>query len=83
LRFDFNGEGNPDFHLFGSNKHESYYIFRAKAISEADTDKSVFIDNPEILGRVFYQLVQRRGFKGRDEEEAKTMLKGSKDGTKP
>ncbi|SIQ14828.1 type II CRISPR RNA-guided endonuclease Cas9 [Maribacter ulvicola] len=80
LRFDFNGDGKPDFHLFGSDKHESYYLFRAKAVSEAEIDKRVFKDNPEILGRVFYQLVQRRGFKGRDEEEAKTMLRGSKDG---
>ncbi|MBI6115857.1 type II CRISPR RNA-guided endonuclease Cas9 [Salegentibacter maritimus] len=81
LRFDFNGDGKPDFHLLGGDKHESYYLFRAKVISENTTDKKVFQENPEILGRVFYQLVQRRGFKGRDEEEAKTMLKGSKDGT--
>lgn len=81
LRFDFNGDGKPDFHLFGSDKHESYYLFRTKAVSEAEIDQRIFKDNPEILGRVFYQLVQRRGFKGRDEEEAKTMLKGSKDGT--
>ena len=60
---------------------KSHYLFRAKAISEDENDKKVFRDNPEILGRVFYHLVQRRGFKGRDEEEAKTMLKGSKDGT--
>lgn len=81
LRFDFNGDGKPDYHLFGGDKHESYYLFRAKAVSEEEKDKKVFNNNPEILGRVFYQLVQRRGFKGRDEEEAKTMLKGSKDGT--
>lgn len=81
LRFDFNGDGKPDFHLLGGNKHESHYLFRAKAVSEDKNDKNVFQNNPEILGRVFYQLVQRRGFKGRDEEEAKTMLKGSKDGS--
>jgi CRISPR-associated endonuclease Csn1 len=80
LRFDFNGDGKPDFHLVGGNRHESYYLFRAKAVSENTGDKKVFQNNPEILGRVFYQLVQRRGFKGRDEEEAKTMLQGSKDG---
>ncbi len=81
LRFDFNGDGKPDFHLLGGDKHESYYLFRAKAVSELEKDKKVFQENPEVLGRVFYHLVQRRGFKGRDEEEAKTMLQGSKDGT--
>lgn len=81
LRFDFNGDGKPDFHLLGGDKHESHYLFRAKAVSELEKDKKVFQNNPEVLGRVFYHLVQRRGFKGRDEEEAKTMLQGSKDGT--
>ncbi len=81
LRYDFNADGKPDFHLFDADKHENHYLFRAKAISENKKDKNVFQNNPEILGRVFYHLVQRRGFKGRDEEEAKTMLKGSKDGT--
>lgn len=81
LRFDFNGDGKPDFHLLGGDKHESYYLFRAKAVSEDQKDKKVFQENPQILGRVFYHLVQRRGFKGRDEEEAKTMLQGSKDGS--
>jgi CRISPR-associated endonuclease Csn1 len=80
LRFDFNGDGKPDFHLFGKDQHESYYIFRVVAIDE--NYKKVFQNNPEILGRVFYQLVQRRGFRGRDEEEARTMLEGSsKNGT--
>ena len=78
LRFDFNGDGKPDFHLFNSDKHESYYVFRALAISPAH--KAVYERNPEILGRVLYQLVQRRGFKGRDGEEANTIIKGSKDG---
>lgn len=81
LRFDFNGDGKPDFHLFGKDKTESYYVFRAFSVNKNYID--VFKNNPEILGRVFYQLVQRRGFKGRDEEEAKTMLEGSeKNGTK-
>ena len=75
LRFDFNGDGKPDFHLFGKNEHESYYVFRALVIDEGH--KKVFQNNPKILGRIFYQLVQRRGFRGRDEEEAKTMLQGS------
>lgn len=81
IRFDFDGDGKPDFHLFGRDKDESYYVFRAFASNH--TYKKVFDENPQILGRVFYQLVQRRGFKGRDEEEAKTMLTGSeKNGTK-
>lgn len=81
IRFDFDSDGLPDFHLFGKGKDESYYVFRAFA-SNLDF-KNVFTANPQILGRVFYQLVQRRGFKGRDEEEAKTMLTGSdKNGTK-
>lgn len=82
LRFDFDGDGKPDFHLFNKDKHESNYIFRALAVSEKKEDIDVFKNNPHILGRVLYQLVQRRGFKGRDEAEAKTMLEGSKkDGT--
>jgi CRISPR-associated endonuclease Csn1 len=81
LRFDFNGDGKPDFHLFGKDKNESYYVFRA--FSTDENYRHVFKNNPHILGRVLYQLVQRRGFKGRDEEEAKTMLEGSeKNGTK-
>lgn len=81
IRFDFDGDGLPDFHLFGKAKDESYYIFRA--FSADETYKNIFSKNPHILGRVLYQLVQRRGFRGRDEEEAKTMLTGSdKNGTK-
>ncbi|AQX06194.1 hypothetical protein ATB99_07755 [Elizabethkingia meningoseptica] len=81
IRFDFDGDGLPDFHLFGKDKNESYYIFRASVVD--NNYKSVFDTNPHILGRILYQMVQRRGFKGRDEEEAKTMLTGSeKNGTK-
>lgn len=81
IRFDFDGDGLPDFHLFEKDKDESYYVFRALAADEKS--KNVFNNNPHILGRVLYQMVQRRGFKGRDEEEAKTMLVGSdKNGTK-
>lgn len=81
IRFDFDGDGLPDFHLFGKSKVESYYIFRALVTDE--NSKVIFDSNPHILGRVLYHLVQRRGFKGRDEEEAKTMLTGSdKNGTK-
>lgn len=83
LRFDFDGNGKPDFEKFGFDKHENYYLFRMLAVSEEKNHQEIFTSNPEILGRVFYHLVQRRGFKGRDEEEAATMLKGSdKTGTK-
>ena len=81
IRFDFDGDGKPDFHLLDKSKHESYYVFRAYAISEEHKD--VYQNNSQLLGRVFYQLVQRRGFKGRDEEEAKTMLEGSKKNNTP
>jgi CRISPR-associated endonuclease Csn1 len=75
LRFDFNEDGKPDFHLFGKDKNESYYIFRALIINSEF--KHIYQNNPQILGRVLYQLVQKRGFRGRDEEEAKTILHGS------
>jgi CRISPR-associated endonuclease Csn1 len=75
LRFDFDGDGKPDFHLFGKDKNESYYIFRASIVNEEF--KVIYQNNLHILGRVLYQLVQRRGFKGRDEEEAKTILQGN------
>ncbi|MDB5210000.1 MAG: hypothetical protein JWQ30_827, partial [Sediminibacterium sp.] len=85
LRFDFDGDGKPDFEKLGFSKHESYYLFRKLVISNDHLDKKIFADNPYILGRVLYQLVQRRGYRGRDDEdeEAKTILKGSeKTGTK-
>lgn len=84
LRFDFNGDGKPDFELFGFDKHESYYVFRMLVVSEDKNHKEIFESNPHILGRILYQIVQRRGYRGRDEEdeEAKTILKGSeKNGT--
>jgi CRISPR-associated endonuclease Csn1 len=79
LRFDFNGDSKPDFELFGFDKHESYYIFRMLVVSEDEKHKKIFKHNPHILGRILYQLVQRRGYRGRDDEgeEAKTILKGS------
>lgn len=85
LRFDFDGDGKPDFERLGFSKHESYYLFRMLIVSEGQQDKKIFKNNPHILGRVLYQLVQRRGYRGRDDEdeEAKTILKGSeKNGTK-
>jgi CRISPR-associated endonuclease Csn1 len=75
LRFDFDGDGKPDFYLFEKGNQESYYIFRTMSIDE--NSRHIFQSNPMILGRVFYQLVQRRGFRGRDEEEAKIILQGS------
>ena len=79
LRFDFNGDCKPDFELFGFDKHESYYLFRMLVVSEDKHHKEIFESNPHILGRVLYQIVQRRGYRGRDDEdeEAKTILKGS------
>ena len=68
LKLDFDGDGKPDF----KNPYELRKIASEKKIND-----------PLILGRVFYNLVQRRGFRGRDDEEAKTILKGSPDkGTK-
>lgn len=77
LRFDFDGDGKPDFERFGYSKHENCYLFRMLAASEQPEHLRLFKENPHLLGRVFYQMVQRRGFKGRDEEESETMLKGS------
>lgn len=77
LRFDFDNDGKPDFHLINCSKHENLFAFRAFSIDEKYT--KVYQDNPMLLGRILYQLVQRRGFKGRDEEEAKLILNGSED----
>lgn len=79
LRFDFNEDGKPDFHLLGKDKDESYYVFRAYAVDKEYKD--VYQNNPYVLGRIFYQLVQRRGFRGRDEDDADIIIDGSKDGS--
>ncbi len=76
LRFDFDGDGKPDFERLGISKHESLYIFRMLASKEDNQFKNIFKNEPQILGRVLYQLVQRRGFRGRDEEESKTIMNG-------
>jgi CRISPR-associated endonuclease Csn1 len=60
LRFDFDGNGKPDFERFGLSKHESYYVFRAFVIDE--NKKEIFKKEPHIIGRVLYQIVQRRGY---------------------
>ncbi|MEW6703167.1 MAG: type II CRISPR RNA-guided endonuclease Cas9, partial [Bacteroidota bacterium] len=64
LKLDFDEDGKIDF--------ENPYHLR-KIVAEQK------IDNPLIIGRAFYHLVQRRGFRGRDEEEAQTIMEGSKE----
>ena len=77
LRFDFNGDGKPDFEQFGFSKHENCYLFRWLAVSEKEEHKNIFKNNPRLLGRVFYQLAQRRGFrKGDDDNETKLIEEG-------
>ncbi len=78
LRFDFNGDGKPDFEQLGFSKHENCYLFRWLAVSDKEEHKKLFTDNPQLLGRVFYQMVQRRGFSGGDEGEAKLIEEGRK-----
>lgn len=63
LKLDFDEDGKNDF--------ENPYYLR-KIVAEKK------IDNPLILGRAFYHLVQRRGFRGRDEEEAILIMEGNK-----
>ena len=84
LRFDFDGDGKPDFERFGYSKHESYYLFRALVIDEKKVE--IFKREPHIIGRVLYQLVQRRGYndgQNIDENEknelSKTIMKGGGD----
>lgn len=79
LRFDFDGDGKPDFERFGFDKHESLYVFRMLASCTDVQSCKIFQEEPHILGRVLYQLVQRRGFRGRDEEESKTIMQGGGD----
>ncbi len=81
LRFDFDGDAKPDFERLGYSKHESYYLFRVLIIDESK--KEIFRKEPHIIGRVLYQLVQRRGYndgQNIDETEkdelSKTIMKG-------
>lgn len=81
LRFDFDGDGKPDFERLGFNKHESYYLFRTLIIDETKTE--IFKKEPQIVGRVLYQLVQRRGYndgqnidENEKDELSKTIMKG-------
>lgn len=65
LDFDFNSKVlHP--------QYENPYQLRRLAVENK-------IDNPMILGRIFYHLVQRRGFKGRDNNEARGIANGTKD----
>lgn len=75
----FDGDGKPDFERFGFSKHESLYVFRMLASSADEQSRKIFTEEPQMLGRVLYQLVQRRGFRGRDEEESKTIMEGGGD----
>ncbi|HEX3933777.1 MAG TPA: hypothetical protein VHW43_03800, partial [Puia sp.] len=79
LRYDFDGDGKIDYERLGFDRHENHYLFRMLAASDQKEHQDLFKDNPMILGRVLYHMVQRRGFRGRDEEEAKTIMQGSKD----
>ncbi len=74
LRFDFDGDGKPDFQEYGLSKHDNCYAFRWLAISEKEEHKKFFQINKGLLGRVFYQLVQRRGFKSSSPDDIETTL---------
>lgn len=84
LRFDFDGDGKPDFERIGLSKHESFYVFRKIIVDETKT--VIFKKEPHIIGRVLYQLVQRRGYNDGDsieenekDELSKTIMKGGGD----
>lgn len=79
LRYDFDGDGKTDYERLGFDSHENAYLFRMLAASEQREHQALFRENPMVLGRVLYHMVQRRGFRGRDEEETKTIMQGSKD----
>lgn len=81
LRFDFDGDGKPDFERLGYSKHESYYLFRCLIVDE--TKRELFKKEPHIIGRILYLLVQRRGYNDGSEidekeqdELSKTIKKG-------
>lgn len=77
LRYDFDGDGKPDFERLGLAAHESHYVFRKLAADPAAV--ALFRQEPELLGRVLYQLMQRRGFRGKDYDakDAKSIFEGS------
>ena len=84
LRFDFDGDGKPDFERLGHNKHESFYLFRKLIVDSSKVE--IFKREPQIIGRVLYQLVQRRGYndgqnidENEKDELSKTIMKGGGD----
>jgi CRISPR-associated endonuclease Csn1 len=79
LGYDLDGDGKPDYERWGFSKHENHYLFRMLAVSEEPGHRQLFRDHPLLLGRVLYQLVQRRGFRGRDDEEARTIMQGNEE----
>lgn len=74
LRFDFNDDGKPDFESYGLSKHDNCYGFRWLAISDNKEHKEFFETNKYLLGRVFYQLVQRRGYRAINIDDPETKL---------
>lgn len=79
IRFDFNGDGKPDFESYGLSKHDNCYAFRWLAVSNKEEHKKYFKENKQLLGRILYQLVQRRGFlNSGDAEETKLIEEGRK-----
>ena len=74
LRFDFDGDGKPDFEKYGLSKHDNCYAFRWLAISEREEHKKLFHSNKHLLGRIFYQLVQRRGYRSSSIDDPETKL---------
>ncbi|MEI9918177.1 MAG: type II CRISPR RNA-guided endonuclease Cas9 [Bacteroidota bacterium] len=84
LRFDFDGDGKPDFERLGYSKHESHYLFRVLIVDESKIQ--IFKNEPHIIGRILYQLVQRRGYNDSQnindterDELSKTIMKGGGD----
>ncbi|NWG27154.1 MAG: hypothetical protein HXY48_01330, partial [Ignavibacteriaceae bacterium] len=59
-----------DFIVDGKSEYKNPYELRKEAAEKK-------LDDTYALGRAFYHMVQRRGFRGRDEAESETILKGS------
>lgn len=74
LKYDFDNDGIPDYERLGASKHDNCYVFRWMAASTAPEHKKLFNDNPHLLGRVLYQIAQRRGFKTTDSQDPEVKL---------